>query len=147
MHAANNFALLFFVLLTSKQWTIVLVATVCEWLLGALWYGVMFKKSWRTLVGYAEGEKQKNAVLGAVASFITCFLLTFVLVHIIGWAGANTFTGGSKLGVICWAGFIAPPFVVQHIYERRRANLFAINGAYWLLVMALGGGLLGAFHS
>ena len=27
-----------------------------------------------------------------------------------------------------------------------RANLFAINAAYWLLVMTIGGGLTAAFH-
>jgi len=33
----------------------VLVSAVCQWILGALWYGVFFRKSWRKLVGLAEG--------------------------------------------------------------------------------------------
>ena len=68
------------------------------------------------------------------------------MAHVDGWAGAAAFTMGAKLGIICWLGFMAPPLFTQHIFENRRANLFAINAAYWLLVMALGGGLLAAFR-
>jgi hypothetical protein len=70
-----------------------------------------------------------------------------VIAHIVGWVGATTFTIGAKIGVICWVGFVAPPLFTQHIAENRRANLFAINAAYWLLVLAIGGGLTAAFHS
>ncbi len=122
------------------------VSAVVQWLFGALWYGVIFKKSWRKFVGFAEGEKPKNAGFGAIASLIACFLLSFVLAHVIAWAGAINFTGGAKLGIVCWVGFMAPPLFAQHIYENRRANLFAINAGYWLLAMAVGGAILAAFH-
>jgi len=81
-----------------------------------------------------------------IVAFVACLLLSYVLVHVLGWAGANTFTGGAKLAIICWLGFMAPPLFTQHITENRRVNLFGINAAYWLLAMALGGGLLAAFH-
>jgi len=123
----------------------VLVSAILQWLLGALWYGLIFRKSWRKLVGYGEGEKPKNAVLGAIASLIGCFVLSFTLAHV-EWIGTGVFTAGAKLGVICWFGFMAAPLFTQHIYENRRANLLAINSAYWLLAMALGGGILAAFH-
>jgi len=122
------------------------ISAVLQWLLGALWYGLVFRKSWRTLVGFAEGEKPKNAVFGSIVALVACFLLSFITAHIIAWAGAMSFTGGAKLGIICWLGFMAPPLFVQHIYENRRVNLFAINAGYWLLAMALGGAVLAAFH-
>lgn len=124
----------------------VLIAAIVQWLLGFLWYGAIFRKSWKKLVGYAEGEKPKNAVFGMITSLIACFLLSYILAHVVRWAGATTFTAGGKLGVVCWLGFMAPPLFTQHIFENRRANLFAINAAYWLLVMAIGGGILGAFR-
>lgn len=128
------------------NWVMILVSAVCQWILGALWYGVFFRKSWKKMVGIAEGEKAMNPAFGLIVAFVACFLLSFVIAHVESWAGATTFTAGSKLGVICWVGFIAPPLVTQHIFEGRRANLFAINAAYWLLVMALGGGLLAAIR-
>jgi hypothetical protein len=146
MHAVNYSAILFSMLITKHQIIMVLVSAVCQWLLGWLWFGLLFRKSWRALVGFAEGEKPKNAVFGMVTAFVASLLLSYVLVHVLGWAGAITFTGGAKLAVICWLGFMAPPLFTQHIHENRRVNLFAINAAYWLLAMALAGGILAAFH-
>jgi hypothetical protein len=147
MHAVNFFAMLFGVTLTKHLVTLVIVSGVIQWLLGALWYGVIFKKSWMKFVGYSETNPPKNRLFGMAVSLLACLLLSFVLVHVVGWAGSITFTGGAKIGIICWLGFMAPPLFTQHIFENRRANLFAINAAYWLLVMAIGGGIMGAFHS
>jgi len=146
MHVVTYSAFLFSVILTKHLITVILIAAVVEWLLGALWYGLVFRKSWLTLAGFSETNKPKNGAMTMVCSFIACLLLTFVIAHVVAWAGAITFTGGAKLGIICWLGFMAPPLFTQHIAENRRANLFAINAAYWLLVMAIGGGLVAAFH-
>jgi Protein of unknown function (DUF1761) len=147
MHVVNNFAMLYAVTLDKHLMTLVIISTVVQWVLGAVWYGLIFKKSWMKFVGFAEGEKPKYRVFGMVSSLIACFLLSFVLAHLVGWAGSVTFTGGAKIGIISWLGFMAPPLFVQHIFENRRANLFAINASYWLLCMAAGGGIMGAFHS
>lgn len=124
----------------------VVVAAVVQWLLGALWYGLIFKKSWTKLVGFTEGEKPKNVIFASAASLVANLLLAFALAHVIEMAGARVFTQGFMLGVVVWLGFMAPPLFAQHIWEGRRANLFAINAAYWLLAMAFGGAILAAFH-
>jgi hypothetical protein len=97
-------------------------------------------------VGLAEGEKPKNAVFALAVALVANLVLSFVLAHLIGIAGTKLFTDGFKLGVIVWLGFMAPPLFAQHIFEGRRANLFAINASYWLLAMAFGGAILAAFH-
>ena len=147
MQVANLFAMFFAVSLSSHMLTLVVISALLQWLLGALWYGVVFKKSWMKFVGFAEGEKPKYRIFGMVVSLVACLLLSFVLAHVVGWAGSNTFTGGAKIAIICWLGFMAPPLFTQHIFENRRANLFAINASYWLLAMAIGGGVMGAFHA
>ena len=127
------------------NFVVVLIAAVVQWLLGALWYGLLFKKSWRSLTGLAEGEKPKGAAFGMIISFIASLLVSYILALVVKSAEANVFTHGAKLAVICWSGFVAPVLFAQHIWERRRVNLFAINAAYWLLAMALAGGILAAF--
>ncbi len=123
----------------------IVIAAVVMWLLGALWYGLIFKKSWHKLA-FPEGDKPKNAIFAMAASLVACLLLSFVLAHVIEMAGTKLFTDGFKMGVICWLGFMAPPLFAQHIWEGRRANLFAINAGYWLMAMAIGGAILAAFH-
>lgn len=146
MLVANLFAMLFIAPITSHLLTLIVISAAAQCFLGALWYGVIFKKSWKKLVGLAGDQKPKNQVLGVVASFIGCFLLSFLLAHILGLAGSATAMDGAAIGIVCWFGFMAPPLLVQHVFENRPANLLAINAAYWLVAMALGGAILAAFH-
>jgi hypothetical protein len=77
-----------------------------------------------------------------LASFIANLVLSFVLAHLIKWSGATALPRGVYIGAICWVGFMAPPLLTEHIFEKRPARLFAINAAYWLLAMMIGGGIL-----
>lgn len=146
MQVVSYSAMLFSFVLSTHAITVIVVAAVIEWVLGALWFGLIFRKSWLAMAGFSETNKPKNGAMTMICSFIACLLLTYVTAHVIGWVGAVTFTIGAKVGIICWLGFMAPPMFTQHIAENRRANLFAINAAYWLLVMAIAGGLTAAFH-
>lgn len=118
-----------------------LASAAIQWVIGALWYGVFFKKSWKKLVG-GETATGGRAAFALVCSFLASLILCFVLVQIILWAGAPTFRGGAALAIICWLAFMAPPMFAQHIHERRPANLFAINAGYWVVAMAISGGVL-----
>jgi len=138
--------MLFIAPITVHFLTLIVVSAAAQCFLGALWYGVIFKNSWMKLIGLGEDQKPRNQVVGVVASFIGCFLLSFVLAHLLGWAGSATAMDGVAIGIVCWFGFMGPPLLVQHIFENRPANLLAINAAYWLVAMALGGAILAAFH-
>jgi len=123
-----------------------LVSALVQWILGAVWYGVIFKKRWSVLTGITMGGDAKGGIFAMVCSFVGSLILSFVLVHIILWASRADFLSGASIGIVCWLGFMAPPLFTQHIYERRPANLFAINAAYWLLAMALSGGILAVWR-
>jgi hypothetical protein len=124
------------------HYTAVLVAAAIQWLFGWLWYGVAFRKSWTKLLGFSEAGRPGTATLAVIASFVASLILCFVLANIVMLAGTTLFMGGLGLAVTCWLGFMAPPMFAQHIYERRPANLFAINAGYWIVAMAFAGGVL-----
>lgn len=124
----------------------VLIAAVVQWLIGALWFGVVFKKSWSKLVGGTQESNRGRTIFALGCSFVASLILSFVLVAILQWAGTATFVAGASLAIICWLGFMAPPLFVQHIHERRPVNLFAINAAYWIVAMAVTGGMLAVWH-
>jgi hypothetical protein len=126
--------------------TLVVISASAQCFLAALWYGVIFKKSWVKLIGSGVEQSPKSQVFRVVATFIACFLLSFMLAHILALASSITAMDGASIGVVCWFGFIGPPSFAQHIWEGRRANLFAINAAYWLVAMAIGGAILAVFH-
>jgi fatty-acid desaturase len=124
----------------------VLVAAIIQWLLGWLWYSVLFAKPWKAMVGAGLETKKNNMALAMVLSFICSLVLCFVLAHLVLWAGTGALTWGLLIGVIVWAAFIAAPLTVQHIYECRPFNLYAINTGYWLVALVISGGLLAVWH-
>lgn len=124
----------------------VVVAALIQWVIGAIWYGVAFKKSWTKLVGGMEGTTRGRAAFAMICSFVTSIVLAFVMANVLVMAGTLTFMGGVALAIMCWLGFMAPPLLTQHIYERRPANLFAINATYWMVAMAISGGVLGVWR-
>jgi len=123
------------------------VAAVAMWLLGAVWYSpVLFAKPWIEIIGRKSGEKPKGLVTGMVGSLIGDWILAFVLAHITGWSGADTFAMGAFVGFIVWLGFVVGPLYPQSVYEGRPFKYFAINSGYWLISLAGVGGLLAVWH-
>ncbi len=125
-----------------------LVSALIQWFLGALWYSpVLFAKPWMAMVHPPSGaEKKKTLAAGMIASFIGSLILSFVLWHVVAWAGADTWLSGALVGFVAWAGFIASPLFAQGIYESRPFKLFAINTGYWLVGLLISGGLLAVWR-
>lgn len=124
----------------------VLVSALIQWILGALWYSLLFAKPWMAMVGHKPCEKSKAAVVTMISSFIGNLILSFVLVHVVIWAGGATFDRGAFVGFVCWLAFIAAPLYAQHLYEKRPFRLFAINTGYWLVALLISGGLLAVWR-
>jgi Protein of unknown function (DUF1761) len=126
----------------------VLVAAVIQWVLGWLWFGMLFKKSWLELVGQKEGGSSAGVMaLTFIANLILCFALAKI-VGIEALAGAQwtTFARGSLIGAVTGLGFVAPPMFAQHICEKQPFKLFGINVLYWLIGMYFAGGVLAVWH-
>lgn len=124
----------------------VLAAAVLQWIVGWLWYGAIFNKAWKGLVGQVEGQKASNAGAVMVLVLIANIILSFVLAKIVILSGRMTFSQGAFVGVVCGLGFVIPPLFAQHLCEKRPFKLFGINALYWLIAMLLSGGLLAVWH-
>lgn len=123
-----------------------LISALVQFVLGWVWYGMVFKKSWTALVTFKEGSKALSPAFSMACAFVANLILTFALAHLILLVSNPDFLSGASLGIVCWLGFMAAPLFTQHIMERRPANLFAINAAYWMLAMALAGGILAVWR-
>ncbi len=130
-----------------NHWAI-LVSGVILWLLGATWYSpALFAKPWMALLGIDKNSANKKGLVpGMIASLIGDLILSFVLMHVIGWAGVTTVGWGVFIGVLMWLGFFVGPALPQGIYENRPFKLFAINAGYWLVGLIIVGGLLAVWR-
>ena len=124
----------------------VFVSALAYWLLGALWFGVLFGKPWMTLENISmEQAKSMNPVLPYVITFVLNLLIAYALAQICIWRNANTIGRGASVGVLLWIGFIGPITYTTYMYEMRPKELFAINQFYPLAGMVLMGAILGAW--
>ena len=125
------------------NYTHVLLAALVQWVIGAVWYSpVLFANPWTSLVEVRPEAKDIRMVLGMIASFAGCLVVSFILMHVVGWSGAYGFKQGAKVGCILWAGFICAPLAAQYLYEGRPFKLFAATAGYWLVALAASAALL-----
>ena len=124
----------------------VVVAAVVYWIMGALWFGVLFAKPWMALERMTEEQaRSANPVLPYVISFLLNVLIAYVLAQLCLWRNATTAARGAALGILLWIGFVGPITYTTYMYELRPWQLFAINQFYPLLGLCIMGAILGAW--
>jgi hypothetical protein len=124
----------------------VVVAAVAYWLLGAVWYGVVFSKPWMALEHLTDAQAQSmNPVLPYVITFVLNLLIAYVLAQICAWRNANTAARGAAVGILLWIGFVGPITFTTNMYEMRPMELFAINHFFSLAGLCLMGIIIGAW--
>ena len=119
----------------------VLVATVAAFILGFVWYSVLFMKSWIKEMGYDPNMRPstkgmvKGMALGVIGNFLFAWVLAFYLA---GWRfipgtdamGPLAFGINSALSV--WIGFFLPVHLSKVAWEKHSWKLFFINSGYHL---------------
>ena len=124
----------------------VFIAALAYWLLGAVWYGVLFSKPWMALENMTmEQAKSMNPILPYIITFVLNLLIAYALAQICIWRNANTIGRGASVGVLLWIGFIGPITYTTYMYEMRPKELFAINQFYPLAGLVLMGAIIGAW--
>ncbi len=124
----------------------IFIAALAYWLLGAVWYGVLFSKPWMALENISiEQAKSMNPVTPYVITFILNLLIAYALAQICIWRNANTVGRGASVGVLLWIGFVGPITFTTYMYEMRPKELFAINQFFPLAGLVLMGAIIGAW--
>lgn len=129
----------------TNYWAI-LVCAIVYWLIGALWYAVLFRAPWMALeLANAQPSSRMNATVPYVITFLLNLLIAFVLAQICIWRNANTIGRGAAVGILLWIGFVGPITLTTQLYESRPLELYAINQFYPLVGLCVMGAILGAW--
>ena len=124
----------------------VIVSAVVYWLLGAVWFGVLFGKPWMALEHLTEEQaRSMNPILPYIISLVLNLLIALVLSQVCIWRNANTAGRGALVGLLLWIGLVGPITFTTYMYEMRPRQLFAINEFYPLVGLCLMGVILGAW--
>ena len=85
----------------------------------------------------------KERIAQALAvDILGSFVMAFVLVQAIRYAGAVTVPHGMAVGFWTWLGFVAVSTIGTVTFERKPFKLFLLNNGYTLLSLLIMGAIL-----
>jgi len=123
--------------LSSTNFLAVGVAGLVYWLLGALWFSVLFGKTWGAELE-KHGVKVQESTKGQMAAK---FFQTLVLNIVVAYGAAflvyactiTTWMTGLKVGVFAGVCFSAATLGIGYTWEGRSVKLFLIDSGYPVL--------------
>jgi len=119
------------------------VAAVARFLFGWLWYSpFLFGNAWMSLTNCNPDEMKRRMPVLAPADLVCNFLMAFVLVHAVHYAGAAGAGQGAAVGFFNWLGFISTVMLMMTLYEKRSAKLFWINSGFQLISLLIMGAIV-----
>ena len=125
----------------------VLVSAAVYWLMGAVWYDLLFQKPWMSLENMTLADVAKmSPVLPYVITLLLNIVVAFVLSQVCGWRNVKTAAGGAVVGLVVWLGFVGPIAFTTNMYELRPVELFAINWGYPLAGLIAMGLIVGGWR-
>jgi len=125
----------------------VIVAALIRLVVGAIWYSpVAFGPVWQKTVGITQ-DKMMAAMPRAIAvDAVGSLIMSFILLHAVTYAGANTLLLGAAVGALNWLGFVAVVLIATNVYEQKPMRGAYIGAGFNLVAMALMGALLAVWH-
>jgi len=127
----------------------VLVCGIVIFILGGLWYSVIFKKSWIALMGIPE-EKMKEGSGAMPVLFLLAFLcglvISYIMAIVINHFAPFSPMRGAMVGTMMWAGFAGPTSFATAIFSMTKKPLWLINTCYNLVCFIVVGIILSVWR-
>ena len=131
----------------------VLVAAVAQMVLGFLWYGPIFGKSWMAVMRFTQESIEQAKAKGMGKSYaimmIGALLMSWILAHAIVFADSflvmSGATAGIMVGFLNWLGFVAPVTVGSVLWEGKSWKLWVLNAGYYLVGLCIMGAILASW--
>lgn len=134
------------------NWFSVIISGIIPLALGAVWYHPkLFGNAWMKGIGMTE-EKMKSANMPLTygLAFVMALILTMFLIDFnngIGQEGEfDTFGHGAWHGVFVSIFTALPILVTKKLFEQTSWKNLLINWGYWVVAMAIMGGVVDAMN-
>ncbi len=125
------------------NWTGIILAAIAQLVVGFIWYGPLFGKTWMSMMGInPQGISREGMGRMYAIQFVGSLVTAAVLAKLVGMMGAKTLAAGVQAGFWVWLGFIATVTLASVLYEKRSWNLYLLNNGYQLVSLAIMGAIL-----
>jgi hypothetical protein len=121
----------------------VLFSTASAFVVGALWYSVLFGKAWAEVSGQDASVKRPPGVV-----YPSVFVLNVIGSFLFGWLfrGLGDFGSFLAAGIVAGVGLVAFSYAINYLGAGRRARLLIIDGGFQIVRLTLFGVFFGLFH-
>lgn len=134
------------------NWLSLVLATLVPMVMGFVYYHkALFGKAWMKSIGMTD-EKAKEANMPLVfgVSIVMSFLIAFFMLNFCNGVGQegefDTFKHGAAHGAIISVFIVIPIFITNGLFEQKSWSNMLINAGYWLITLAIMGGILDAMN-
>jgi len=125
----------------------VFLGALAFFVIGALWYGVLFGKPWRTLNGITDemvaagpkpGQNPTWLIMGL--AFLFELLIALMLGHQFAMTSPSD-RGKMMIAIGYGATLMVPAIGINYLFQMRPGKLFAIDAGHFIVGMAAMGGV------
>ena len=128
----------------------VLAAAIANMVIGSVWYGPLFGKTWMQLSGITPEKIDAVKGMGMGKSYVIAFagslVMSFVLAHLLVFASAYYKVSGMPAGLMTgfwnWLGFVAPVTLGMVLWEGKPWKLWVLLNGYYLVSLLIMGVIL-----
>ena len=135
------------------NWLSMILATITPMFIGFFYYHkAIFGRVWMDSIGMTDKKAKKaNMKVTFAVSIVLSFLLSFFLLNFnndgINQEGAfDTFRHGAWHGVFIAITIVTPVIVTNGLFGQKVWKNMLINIFYWIITLALMGGILDAMN-
>ena len=125
----------------------VLAASVVFYLIGFLWYGVLFQEAWMTATGVTEADAQEGAAIYMAGGFLITITQVVGIGLVLKWKGSAGVAAAVMTTLLLWL-FLALPFsMYAYLYQPAHSSaLLMIDASHLLAGWLAAAGILGAMN-
>jgi hypothetical protein len=133
--------------MSSINFFAVIVSAILSFLVGSLWFLVLFTEPYRRGLNKTAEELAKGPT--ALPSMLLQFAGNLVMAGVLAWLIARlnvqTAPGGMRVGAAAWLGFVAAVLGPYYAFQAYPLSFFLINAGYPLVALLLTGAILGVW--
>jgi hypothetical protein len=125
----------------------VFVSAVAFFVLGWVWYDLLFGRAWMALTGHAQ-MAASQMTLPLAGGFLLCWFLAYIIgVALADTSNPNPGRHGAEFGIFMGLGVWGSMLAMNYLYEGRGLELWLINTGYVVAGMAMMGAIIGAWRN
>ena len=116
----------------SMNYLAVLVSAIVLFVLGGVWFSLIFANPWRRMMGVTDPQMSPGAAL-FVQFFICAVFTSWAMAAVLSHAGPMEAGRATGLAIICWLGFAGATSYATAKAGKKPVALWAIESGYNLV--------------